>query len=413
MDTERSLDPGDAENAPSPGVQHSLENTANNSSTPSHEMNAHESLGADDTQALEEVSQNHGTPESASVDALPEVAASESTPAPESTVPRDGADHGAEHGADCLADRPASAAPTEDVAGAAATLPAAVAVEGSSHVQQLDKQDASVLSQGASASEVPTKDPHAPAAAVSQPTQGVLAVENPAYPVAMEQQLVPGHQLPSSAVTLAHVLSLDTYKRNSIAYLDDNTIVTSVGNSVVFLSLPLMTQRYLPGRDGGGIGGVAVNPSRTLLAVAEKCPTAAPNVYLYSYPGLEIVKVLRQGTERSYAALAFNDAGDMLATVGGYPDYLITLWDWQQEAILLRSKAFSQDVYSVRFSPYLQGSLTTSGMGHIRFWKMASTFTGLKLQVRTPLTRIAGYPTSDTTFLCQTSSLTRPLVRNG
>ena len=32
------------------------------------------------------------------------------------------------------------------------------------------------------------------------------------------------------------------------------------------------------------------------------------------------------------------------------------------------------------FSPYLSGILTTCGTGHIRFWKMATTFTGLKLQ---------------------------------
>ena len=31
-------------------------------------------------------------------------------------------------------------------------------------------------------------------------------------------------------------------------------------------------------------------------------------------------------------------------------------------------------------SPDLQGQLTTSGIGHIRFWQMAETFTGLKLQ---------------------------------
>lgn len=30
----------------------------------------------------------------------------------------------------------------------------------------------------------------------------------------------------------------------------------------------------------------------------------------------------------------------------------------------------------MRFSPYFEGNLTTSGTGHIRFWKMASTFTG-------------------------------------
>ena len=33
-----------------------------------------------------------------------------------------------------------------------------------------------------------------------------------------------------------------------------------------------------------------------------------------------------------------------------------------------------------QFSPATEGFLYTSGVGHIRFWKMASTFTGLKLQ---------------------------------
>lgn len=55
-----------------------------------------------------------------------------------------------------------------------------------------------------------------------------------------------------------------------------------------------------------------------------------------------IEQVLRSGTERAYTALAFNDRGNMLASVGGFPDYLITLWAWEDESITLRSKAFSQ-----------------------------------------------------------------------
>lgn len=59
---------------------------------------------------------------------------------------------------------------------------------------------------------------------------------------------------------------------------------------------------------------------------------------------------------------------------------MLTLWDWENEKILLRTKAFSQDVYKVSFSPDNEGQLASSGTGHIKFWKMASTFTGLKLQ---------------------------------
>ena len=44
--------------------------------------------------------------------------------------------------------------------------------------------------------------------------------------------------------------------------------------------------------------------------------------------------------------------------------------------IVLHTKAFGQDVFKVEFSSDREGTLVTSGTGHIRFWKMAETFTG-------------------------------------
>jgi len=90
--------------------------------------------------------------------------------------------------------------------------------------------------------------------------------------------------------------------------------------------------------------------------------------------------VLRGGTERGFADLAFSPDGSRLATVGSAPDFLLAVWDWKAERLLLKAKAFAQDVFTVRFSESDAGRLTTSGTGHIRFWRMASTFTGLKLQ---------------------------------
>ena len=66
--------------------------------------------------------------------------------------------------------------------------------------------------------------------------------------------------------------------------------------------------------------------------------------------------------------------------MGSDPDYLLTVWDWKQERLMLKSKAFSQEVYKVSFSQFNEKWLTTSGTGHIRFWKISETFTGLKLQ---------------------------------
>lgn len=37
-------------------------------------------------------------------------------------------------------------------------------------------------------------------------------------------------------------------------------------------------------------------------------------------------------------------------------------------------------VWRIAFCPFTEGALVTSGAGHVRFWMMARTFTGLKLQ---------------------------------
>eukprot|EP00798_Chlamydomonas_sp_ICE-L_P007462 gene7462-603_t len=177
-----------------------------------------------------------------------------------------------------------------------------------------------------------------------------------------------------------NILSLDALKRGNICFIEEDVLMTAAGCNVVFLKLPNMEQEFLPGLDGGGIGALAVHPSRKFFAVAEKCRYHNPNIYIYTYPTKTLVRAMRLGTERAYSALAFNDRGDMLASVGSYPDFLLTLWNWDEEGIILRTKAFSQEVYNVRFSPYLEGILHTCGTGHIRFWKMADTFTGLKLQ---------------------------------
>ena len=74
------------------------------------------------------------------------------------------------------------------------------------------------------------------------------------------------------------------------------------------------------------------------------------------------------GTEEQYSHMDFSPGdGKLLASVGGSPDFMLTVWDWEREKTVLRSKAFSQEIYRVTFSPENAHQLTTSGTGHIRY----------------------------------------------
>jgi len=173
-------------------------------------------------------------------------------------------------------------------------------------------------------------------------------------------------------------------KRNNVHYLDLGVLLFVAGNTVQVLDL----YSKVPGKKkiifghgnkgGCGVGAVAVHPKKTHFAVAEK--GINPNIFIYEYPSFKIVRCCRLGTERAYSDVTFDKTGTKLASVGSEPDYLLTVWDWDRELVVLRTKAFSQEVFRVNFSPLQDGQLLTSGTGHIRFWKMAATFTGLKLQ---------------------------------
>ena len=195
-------------------------------------------------------------------------------------------------------------------------------------------------------------------------------------------------ELPSTICALHHSFGVDSEKYNNVQLIRDTTNTDSLasysvlmvcGNVVHILDLQKRTMKYVTGRDGSGIGAVAIHPSHKYFAVAEKADEK-PNVYIYHFPSLKVHKVLRNGTEKAFSAACFSASGDKFATVGSYPDYMLTVWKWREEAIELHNKAFSQEVFNVSFSPTNDGFLTTSGTGHIRFWRMAETFTGLKLQ---------------------------------
>lgn len=107
--------------------------------------------------------------------------------------------------------------------------------------------------------------------------------------------------------------------------------------------------RYILGRDGGGIGAFDVHPAGTHLAVAERSSTnAAPHVFIYALPSLELTHVLSGGTERAYSDACFSGSGEKLVTVGSFPDFLLSVWDWREERGVLRTKAFGQEVRGPR-----------------------------------------------------------------
>ena len=169
-----------------------------------------------------------------------------------------------------------------------------------------------------------------------------------------------------------------SYKRYNVHFLTDDIIIYVAGNKYQTYNMTTQEFKTFDGKDSDGVGSIAVHPSRKHFAVAEKGPS--PNIYIYEWPSLRLYRILQKGTEMSYAHCEFSSTGDKLCSLGGAPDYTLTVWDWLAERVILKAKAMSTEVFRASFSPFTDDVLFTAGSTHIKFWKMAQTFTGLKLQ---------------------------------
>ncbi|CAK8686101.1 unnamed protein product [Clavelina lepadiformis] len=201
--------------------------------------------------------------------------------------------------------------------------------------------------------------------------------------------------IPLNMLQFFHSFGYDCKKRSNLYLLHGPTALFAAGNLVHLLNLASGDHQFLRSCSGGGVGALTVHPSGKYFVVAEK--GVKPYLLIYEFPSLKLYRILRGGTERAYSFVDFDPKGNLLASVGSAPDYMLTVWDWKKEKIMLRSKAFSQEIYRVTFSPEQEGLLTSCGTTHIRFWKMAWTFTGLKLKGelgrfgKTSLSDIEGY----------------------
>ncbi|KAH8872741.1 Cilia- and flagella-associated protein [Schistosoma japonicum] len=153
------------------------------------------------------------------------------------------------------------------------------------------------------------------------------------YPIITENS-----GIPMNLLAVYHLFGMDVSRRENLQLIKYNILCHIYGNYLQLINMDTNEKRMIRSLNGIGIGAFCIHPQYKYIAIAEK------------------------------------------ATVGCHPDYMLTIWEWRNEQIMLRCKAFSQEIYHITWSIDLIGKLTTTGIEHIKFWQISTTFTGLKLQ---------------------------------
>lgn len=99
------------------------------------------------------------------------------------------------------------------------------------------------------------------------------------------------HDLGRECIALYHLFGADLSRRGNFALIAEDTIAYAIGNAVIFENLASKSKQYLLGVDEGGIGCIAIHPSKELFAVG--CKGFQPKIYVYSYPDMKVTLVAR------------------------------------------------------------------------------------------------------------------------
>ncbi|XP_068986815.1 cilia- and flagella-associated protein 44 isoform X3 [Bombus flavifrons] len=184
--------------------------------------------------------------------------------------------------------------------------------------------------------------------------------------------------IPENILEFFYSYGYNCRKYFNLCVVDTNTIAFAAGNLIQFFNVKENKMWFKIGSVGTGIGHISKNPIFEHIAVGANGEN--PLINIFNWPLMKTIIVLKGGTTKRYFHLSYSPDGLLLASQGGEPDYHISLWNWKESNIILQCRSYVQDVYNVTFSKYIPGQLTSSGIGHIKFWKMSKTFTGLKLK---------------------------------
>jgi cilia- and flagella-associated protein 44 len=87
-------------------------------------------------------------------------------------------------------------------------------------------------------------------------------------------------------IGLHHISGNDIFRRNNFLVLDRKTIGYASGSSVIIENIETSERKYLLSLDDGGVGCIAIHPTRKYLAVG--CRGSQPNIYIYEFPSLKV-----------------------------------------------------------------------------------------------------------------------------
>ena len=180
---------------------------------------------------------------------------------------------------------------------------------------------------------------------------------------------------PASGTTLLyhHLFGLNVQTCPSMLYVDDTTVLYSVGHNVVLHNTDTNRQRVFSGLETTkAITALALTPRKNMLAIAERGDRAIVSIYDTTTGRRKKQLSTSEIGSTSIQCMEFSEH-KTLVTMGGAPDWTLVVWAYDKGKVFATGKVSNQNgspISRVSFCPTDHHVLCVSGETILKFFRI-------------------------------------------
>ncbi|KAM9188437.1 cilia- and flagella-associated protein 43 [Mergus octosetaceus] len=186
-----------------------------------------------------------------------------------------------------------------------------------------------------------------------------------------EEQAPGGGRCPSPQEAALDVSWVQGFLKKNLGFINNQTVCYPCGNYILFLDIKTKKTTALQ-CPTGQVGAFAVNANSKVLAFSDR--KLNPLIYVYSFPELNKLTELKGNVQLDYTVLAFSFTGPYLAGYSSIPEFVLSVWNWQDSILLCSESQPGVPVTSLSFNPMNWQQLCSANESSVTVWHIERNY---------------------------------------
>ncbi|XP_071605436.1 cilia- and flagella-associated protein 43 isoform X1 [Heliangelus exortis] len=169
----------------------------------------------------------------------------------------------------------------------------------------------------------------------------------------------------SAAEDALEVSWVQGFSSKNFGFINNHTVCYPCGNYILFLDIETKKTSVLQCQTGQ-VGAFTANGNRQVLAFSDR--KLNPIIYVCTFPELNKLTELKGNVQLDYTLLALSFTGSYLASYSSIPEFVLSVWNWQENILLCSVSQPGVTATSLSFNPMNWQQLCFVNESSITVW---------------------------------------------